>query len=290
MLKYFSLILFLTCALSAQTIITEQSEDKRPLVITRMDFNVKAIGFLAETEVIMTFANPNDEQLIGNFYLPIPDQSTVTGYALDINGKLVDAVAIEKVRARQVFEEITRRRVDPGLLEWSKGNNFKTRVYPLPARGTRTVKVKILTEMKKVEGGFKYLFPLKFSDSTNILTLQIDGVYDKKPEIATEDFSGMVFEQTPEGEFHGSIKKFKIKPDSVEIFFPDKHEEWQFIFKENAKELYYVYGKSVQPKKQKRKPVEKYTVLWDASHSRNSSKRDQEIEFLKRIFKPEIVT
>ena len=59
---------------------------------------------------------------------------------LDIGGRLREAVPVRKgKRGREVFEEIERRRVDPGLLEQTAGNNYRARIFPLPANGTRRV-------------------------------------------------------------------------------------------------------------------------------------------------------
>ena len=61
-----------------------------------------------------------------------------SSFALDVDGKLRAAVPVEKARAQQVFEDIARRRVDPGLLQTTIGNNYKLRVYPLLPGKTRT--------------------------------------------------------------------------------------------------------------------------------------------------------
>ena len=274
---------FLIAQAYSQVIVTEQSEGKSSLVITRMDFNVKTVGFLAETEVTMTFANPNNGDMIGNFYLPIPENSRVSSYALDVKGVLIDAVAVEKIRARQVFEAITRRRVDPGLLEWSKGNNFKTRVYPIPGRGTRTIQVKILTEMKKSGEGFLYKFPLKFKDPTNILTLNVKSFCEDKPTVTSEDFKDISFSKEKDNSYSGLAKKFKLSPPSIEILFPDKQKEWQYIHEDKDKTLYYLWAKEVKPLNLKRDVGKSITLFWDASHSRNSSDRKKELEVLKGI-------
>ena len=281
----FILIFLIALNLNSQVIITEHSEDSQSLVITKMDFKVNAIGFLAETEVTMTFANPNNQDMIGNFYLPIPENSLVTGYALDVKGVLIDAVAIKKVKARQVFEAITRRRVDPGLLEWSKGNNFKTRVYPIPGRGTRTIRVKLVSELKHSKEGFLYTFPLKFKDPTNILALSVNAASDDRPLIKTEAFKDIEFTQNEDGLYGGIAKKFKTSLNSIEILFPDKKKEWQFVHEGKDKKLYYVWGKEVNALSLKRKVGKFITLFWDASHSRNSSNKAKELQVLERILK-----
>ena len=50
-----------------------------------------------------------------------------------IGGELVQGDIVEKERAREIYEEILRQRRDPGLLEWTGGNLFKARVFPIGA-------------------------------------------------------------------------------------------------------------------------------------------------------------
>jgi len=58
---------------------------------------------------------------------------------------MVDAAVVEKDQARIVFETEQRKGIDPGLVEWVGGNNFKTRIWPIPAKGSRTVRVDFVT-------------------------------------------------------------------------------------------------------------------------------------------------
>jgi len=52
---------------------------------------------------------------------------------------------LKKLKAERFFEKIVRDGIDPRLLEWTKRNNFKTRIFPIPAKGIRTVKIKYVT-------------------------------------------------------------------------------------------------------------------------------------------------
>jgi len=96
----------------------------------------------------LSIANRSDRVLEGDLYFPLPQGATVSGYALDIEGKMVDGVAVEKHKGREVFEKIVRQGIDPGLIEWTKGNNFKTRVFPIPAKGSRTIRVNYVAELE----------------------------------------------------------------------------------------------------------------------------------------------
>ena len=87
------------------------------------------MGNLASTTAIYTFYNPSNRILEGNLTIPLPEGVSISGYALDINGKLRDAVPVPKERAKEVFESIEKRNIDPGIIEKVAGNNFRTRIY-----------------------------------------------------------------------------------------------------------------------------------------------------------------
>jgi hypothetical protein len=101
-----------------------------PAQLTKMEVRVTVSGLEAETVTTMTFRNPNARPLAGDFEFPLPDGAAVAGYALDINGRMVDGVLVSKEKARVVLETEMRRRVDPGIVEHVRGNMFRTRSNP----------------------------------------------------------------------------------------------------------------------------------------------------------------
>ena len=109
-----------------------------------LQVDVEVAGGAAETRVQMVFFNPNTRVLEGKLQFPLAPGQVVSGFALDVDGQLRDAVPVEKARAQQVFEDIARRRVDPGLLQTTIGNNYELRIYPLLPGKTRTVVLRIV--------------------------------------------------------------------------------------------------------------------------------------------------
>src|SRR4051794_3284631 len=125
-------------------------EDGQPIKGVRLaKADVKAIidGPLAQTVMTLTFANDLPRVLGGELVFPLPEGATVSGYGLDIKGVMVDGVAVEKQRARIIYEQELHKSVDPGLVEHVAGNAFRTRLYPVPASGTRTVRVRYETAL-----------------------------------------------------------------------------------------------------------------------------------------------
>jgi Ca-activated chloride channel family protein len=145
-------VLLLTSAALAQE-ATPRAERREPALLVRPDpgkpsqplrvagvsADVTVISGIASIRLDLTFENPMERVLEGELVLPLPQGASVSSLALEIDGELREASVVEKERARAIFEEIERQGADPALLEWVKGNNFRTRIYPIPAKGTKRV-------------------------------------------------------------------------------------------------------------------------------------------------------
>jgi hypothetical protein len=167
-------------SVSAQTLppalMVEEQDHSTPLAISKVDVDVRILGFIAETRMTLVFRNDLNRPLAGDLYFPLPVGATVSGYALDVNGIMVDGVVVDKDKGRQVFEKEARKGVDPGLVEWTRGNHFKTRVFPIPPRGTRTVRVSYISDILSDAKGSHYHLPLQFKDRLNQFHLRLEVV------------------------------------------------------------------------------------------------------------------
>lgn len=157
-------------------------EARLPIRISKVDVRTEVVGRSAHTRVEMVFFNPNERQLEGELQFPLLERQTVTGFALDTNGELRAAVPVEKDKGQEVFEDVMRARIDPALLEKTQGNNYKMRVYPLPAHGSRRVVLEF-DEMLERERNYYLAFrlPLQFAMSVE----QIDVIVHNATSPAT---------------------------------------------------------------------------------------------------------
>lgn len=147
----------------------------RKLQIERLDVAVRIHGAVAETTVTARFVNNDRQVLEGDFRLMMPAGSVVTGYALDINGEMVDGVLVDQRQGRIAYEARVRQRIDPGLAEVSRDNLFRTRVFPIPPSGGRTITLRFTSPVDPVGG---YVLP--FSEASQVgtfnLAIEADGV------------------------------------------------------------------------------------------------------------------
>ena len=71
-----------------------------PVVLQAIRIDTEISGSRAITSVEMTFFNPNRRILEGELQFPLLDGQQVIGFALDIDGKLREAVPVEKAKGQ----------------------------------------------------------------------------------------------------------------------------------------------------------------------------------------------
>jgi Ca-activated chloride channel family protein len=161
-----------TAALIAPPLIQSEGA-KVPVSLRSAALDVETDGGLARTTVRLTLFNPNDRMLEGALQFPLQAGQQVTAFALDIDGEMRDAVPVPKQQAQQVFESIERRNVDPGLLEQTAGNHFRLRVYPIPPRGTREVRLVIDEALRREADAWQLDVPVQLLDTAERLSLRV---------------------------------------------------------------------------------------------------------------------
>ncbi len=110
-----------------------------PLTLGYHKVTVDVRDQIARTVIEESFENHTDAVLEGVFYFPLPADASISSFGMWIGGELVEADIVEKERARAIYEQILREKRDPGLLEWTGGNLFKARVYPIV--GEKRIKI-----------------------------------------------------------------------------------------------------------------------------------------------------
>jgi Ca-activated chloride channel family protein len=116
---------------------------------------------VAKTYIKQVFANDSDRNLAGTYMFPLPADTTFSSFSLHIDGKPIEGQILEAEAARQQYEEIVRRMVDPGLLEYADYKTVRARIFPIPAHGTKTVELEYTQLLKAENGMLKYSFPLR---------------------------------------------------------------------------------------------------------------------------------
>ncbi len=116
--------------------ISMAGPDGQGLHLEKMNMKIALHGSLSLTEMEMVFRNPKPRQVEGKFNCTLPTGATISRFAKEVNGKLMEGEVVERKKATRVYTQILHTKRDPALLEQDQGNVFKARVFPIPANGT----------------------------------------------------------------------------------------------------------------------------------------------------------
>lgn len=291
------------------TLLVKEGANQSPLKLAKADIRVVINGFIAETTETVTFRNDTPRALEGELSFPLPEGAAVCGYGLDVNGVMVDGVPVEREKARIAYETEVRRGVDPGIIEHVSGNNYRTRIYPIPANGTRTVKVVYVSEVAGDGQKASYALPLAWGQAVDQMNVRVEvvrpangptpkageGLEFKQQEdrfIAEKSFANLEFKSDllidlPQGQGPTVMVEKRTRwsqsIENIEEEARTKHAA------ELRKEEYYfaAQGGWVPPPKMpmpQAKPL-RIGIAWDASLSRSEVDKTRELAILDRYLK-----
>ncbi|MDP6855515.1 MAG: VIT domain-containing protein [Arenicellales bacterium] len=259
-----------------------------PMLVDSLEVHVVIRGLLSETTMTMVFRNPHNRVLEGELVFPLPHGATVSGYGLDVGGQLVEGVVVEKHQARIVFEKEVRKDavIDPGLVEHARGNSFRTRVYPIPARGTRTVMVRYVSELIGSPAAPVYLLPLRFDQPVGRFDLKAEVVRGTHRPAVSSDLSNFEFSRWEDrwvaktSMTNAALTRdlrvaLPQTPDLVVSVEHDGPEDIVFAIHHQPDAAGKLAHRIVQPKR--------VHLWWDASMSHGQEERETELEFLRGL-------
>ena len=272
------------------SIVLPPQTQAKPIQTTAVDIQAEIAGFLARTSVTLTLHNPNSQTLEGELLVPLPAGATIAGYALDVNGVMVDGVIVGKTKAKVVFEEIVRQGIDPGLVDQAAGNTFRTRVYPLPPSGTRTVRYSyvapLLTGTEDGAAVAYYQQPLRFPNRLRSFRLSLSALAAEQPPVIVRGkLSGLSFDNwqtvhTATVELHD----IELTEDLLVAVPAVRHHA--LLQKSPADGLAYLAAAAqLDLPKTTPRTLSDVTILWDASLSRAKSDHTPELQLLETALK-----
>jgi hypothetical protein len=243
--------------------------------------DVKASGNYATTTLEMKFFNDNERVLEGNLELPLPEAAYVVGFSMDMNGVWRDAVIVEKQKARQTFESIERRGVDPALLEKKEGNVFSVRVFPIPVNGYKSVRI---TYEEKLTPQREYLLPLHFPQTLSRFSLKANVLNESEMPVWANNKIQDVSFSSNNGvfEINKSWEKvkanrdfgFRLMTENKERLFieTDKHDKGLHFFQTQ-------WCINLQP--QQKAAPHSLCILWDVSESSKGRNMEKDIAVIR---------
>ncbi len=276
--KVLSILIFFVGSIVTYGQISLFKTDHDGLVIKNISTKTSIIGDLGITSYTIEVFNTLAMPLAAELEFPLLDNQEILGFSLDINGKLRKAVAVDKVKGRVAYEDIVSRNVDPALIEKTEGNNFKTRIYPVPSQGSRIIQIEILNKFVwKENDGFVFNLTLDFKEKVEKKTSEIHFIGFSE-DLKLENYSAFTLKKDKE-----KVVLSSSTATNVEIKVIPKKKS--FVFYQKHEDNYYYYNSSLVPVFEEKKEMpEKVNILWDCSRSRKGL-ITKEIEFLREFFK-----
>ncbi|MBN1271571.1 MAG: VWA domain-containing protein [Candidatus Aminicenantes bacterium] len=245
--------------------------------------HVNISGQTAETSIDQVFINNHHREIEGIFIFPLPEKAAISDFSMYVGGKEVKGEILDRDRARKIYEDIVRRMKDPALLEYAGRNMFRARIYPIPARGEKRVKLsysEVLTEENRV---VRYIYPLnteRFSFqpieevivSVNIdARMDLTNIYSPSHKISVRKLSRQ--------KARVSFEEKQVKPDKdFVLYYAQSKEEMglSFINWQDNDSGYYMFLASPAYAEQKEKVIAKNLVfVLDSSGSMSGQKITQ---------------
>jgi hypothetical protein len=266
-------------------LVREGDEASTPLAVDSARYEVTILGHVATTRATLQFYNESDRTYEGELVFPLPAGSVVSGFALDVDGTMVDAVLVEAREARVAFEAEVRKGIDPGLVEWVRGDVFRTRVWPVPPRGRRTIRVEYVSELPvRVQGAgveARYELPLRFGSTLSELALRVEiAGGDATPAIESAP-TGFAFGPWQERLVAEATQR-DVVPQDLVIALPRASRALVTAETDANGERYFVIDDlpAVPGPVAAHDPVRRIAVLWDASLSRDTADRERDLRLL----------
>lgn len=280
--------------------VSNLSNSESPMRLDVLNIDIKVVGQVAVTTLDMTYCNDNSRLMEGSFEFPLAEGQTITRFALDINGTLRDGVVVNKEKGRKTFEAIVRRGVDPGLVEKTLGNNFRMRVYPLPAKGSRRVLLAFEQELTDKGAYDSYVLPLKLSQPIRVFKVRAE-VFKNALRVDTtgNSRSRLNFDRVHEA-YIATFERTNFTPDE-QIAFEFPHKQMKLSSQQEDETEVSVYTApfhaqtdssffylTLRPKAQKsagKVMPKQLTLLWDISQSGKNRNIPMELSLLDAYIK-----
>lgn len=259
---------------------------EKPITVGSLDVQVVIHGLHARTTQTVVFHNPNPRVLEGELEFPLPDGATVSGFALDVDGQLVDGVVVGKEKARVVLETEIRKGVDPGLVEQVRGNLYRARVYPIPARGTRTVRLRWVSELTTRGAEAAYHLPLPYDRPVGEVAMRVEVVRAAVQPQVEGGFGNLVLKQWEDRWVAEAKWKGAAPARDLLVRLPQLPASLVHVEAGSGREAFFAVSELVP----ERAPAaarapRRLALAWDASGSRTAEATERELAFVEALLK-----
>jgi len=127
----------------------KQQPDASVLSLEEMEINIRIDNGDARVSIKQIFANHTAHIEEGNYIFALPSHATISDFATWDGPTRLPAVILERKRAEDIYTQLKRQAVDPGLLQMGergaeearRTSVFSARIVPILAYGTKRLEI-----------------------------------------------------------------------------------------------------------------------------------------------------
>ncbi|BAU52423.1 VIT domain-containing protein [Mucilaginibacter gotjawali] len=281
------LIIHVPAAFGQSPQLTVDGKSNNGVKLQQLKIDVAVYGNISRTTWQMTFYNTTSRILEGTLSFPLKDGISVSRYALDINGKMREAVPVDRGKGTAVFEAVERRRIDPGLLEKVEGNTFRTRIYPINPHSTRTVIIGYEEEIPLANNGeLKFTLPLNVKDTVEKFSLSASVIQSAAAPVTDNTGGDNLQFDKHQNTYLAAIDKINYVPNhSLSFSIPKPVDAAEVMIQALGNKYYYFINTTLQPQIVNKALPHRIGLLWDASLSGAARDGKKEFALLDAYFK-----
>ncbi|MFA5138557.1 MAG: VIT and VWA domain-containing protein [Elusimicrobiota bacterium] len=121
----------------------------------------------AELSYTITFHNPTDRRLEGVLLIPIPANTVLSGFKMQVGDRVMNGELLEAGKAATIYENIVRQMRDPGLLELVGERMVRAKVFPIEPRSDVVVRTSLTQVLSKSGTLYSLTVPTRSARMSN---------------------------------------------------------------------------------------------------------------------------
>jgi hypothetical protein len=248
------------------------------LRINALDVKANIVGRTADVTVEMLIGSEGAGSYEANLALTLPADAVVTGYALDVGGRMIPGQLLEAPKARNVYEDEVRAGVDPGLAEVD-GNRFTTRIFPIDVEHPRRFHLQFSAPFDPSVG---LVLPFARDAAIGPVTVAVTAHgYADAPAVR---FAGQPLNLVRDGDgWRGDAALGRATVREGLTITGGTSAEPMLITRHSSGQVFFVLGDGTQTRSVAPPRSGRLRIYWDRSLSHRAARTDLEADLLVRL-------
>lgn len=148
--------------------LTPMSATTAPIQIRSHQVNVTINNGFAQTEVLQSFFNPNQNDLEAIYAFPVPRNSSLSEVSIATDEKTLNGEVLPRADAEKAYEEERKSGNDAGLAAKNSFHTYEFKVAPVRANAEVRLRFVYYQPLEIDAGVGRYLYPLEDGGTDDI--------------------------------------------------------------------------------------------------------------------------